>query len=288
MEVMCVMPIHWACRATKGCGLTKLPRQLFGIGLALFGLLGGATAQAADTTKPTTPSAFTATAVSGTNINLGWTASTDNVGVTGYSIERCTGASCTTWAQIATVTSTAYSDTGLTTATTYRYRVRANDAAGNLSSYSTAVVATTQAFSDTEPPSIPTNLTATSASSTQIDLSWGTSTDNVGVTGYQLERCQGAGCSSFTQISSLTATSYSDTALSPATTYSYRVRATDAATNRSGYSVAANTATQYAGPITFTYTYDALGRVSHAAGSDGSSIDYQYDVNGNVTLINRQ
>src|SRR5439155_1644055 len=55
-----------------------------------------------DTQPPTTPSNLTATAVSGSQINLSWTASTDNVGVTGYPVERCQGAGCTSFAPIGT------------------------------------------------------------------------------------------------------------------------------------------------------------------------------------------
>ena len=97
---------------------------------------------AGDTTPPTAPSGITATA-SGTQINLSWTASTDNVGVTGYRVERCQGSGCTTFAQIATTTSTGYTDTGLAANTSYSYRVRATDAAGNLSPYSNVVTTTT-------------------------------------------------------------------------------------------------------------------------------------------------
>ena len=97
-----------------------------------------------DTTPPSTPGSLTATAVSSSQVNLSWNASTDNVGVTGYRVERCTGASCLTFAQIATPSGTTYSDTGLTASTAYRYRVRASDAAGNLSSYSSIASATTQ------------------------------------------------------------------------------------------------------------------------------------------------
>ena len=82
--------------------------------------------------------------MSTTQINLAWTASTDNVGVTGYLVERCQGSGCTTFAQITSVTTTTFSNTGLTAATIYRYRVRATDAAGNLSGYSSIATATTQ------------------------------------------------------------------------------------------------------------------------------------------------
>ena len=86
-----------------------------------------------------------ATAASTTQINLSWTASTDNVGVTGYKVERCSGAACANFAQIATPTATTFNDTGLTASTSYSYRVRANDAAGNNSGYSNTASATTAA-----------------------------------------------------------------------------------------------------------------------------------------------
>ena len=108
----------------------------------------------ADTTPPTAPGGLTPTVVSASQINLNWTASTDNVVVTGYRVERCTGASCTTFVQIAMPTTTSYSDTGLTVSTSYSYRVRATDAAANLSGYSSTVSATTQVVAITTPPTI--------------------------------------------------------------------------------------------------------------------------------------
>jgi glucose/arabinose dehydrogenase/chitodextrinase len=99
---------------------------------------------------------------------------------------------------------------------------------------------------DTTPPTAPTGLTATAAGSSQINLSWTAATDNVGVTGYRVERCQGAGCSNFAEIGTTSPTSFGDTGLSASTSYSYRVRATDAATNLGPYSNTA-TATTLAG-----------------------------------------
>ena len=58
--------------------------------------------QGPDTTPPTQPGTLSATAVSGSEVDLSWGASTDNVGVTGYLVERCQGVSCTMFAQIAT------------------------------------------------------------------------------------------------------------------------------------------------------------------------------------------
>ena len=188
---------------------------------------------ASDTTPPSTVTGLTATAVSATQINLSWAAATDNVGVTGYRVERCQGAGCTSFAQIATPTGTTFGDTGLIAATPYSYRVKAVDAATNVSvNYSTVASATTQAASgDTTPPSTVTGLTATAVSSSQINLSWTAATDNVGVTGYRVERCQGASCTSFVQIATPTGTTFSNTGLTAATSYSYRVKAVDAASN---------------------------------------------------------
>ena len=88
---------------------------------------------------------------------------------------------------------------------------------------------------DTQPPSAPGTLTASVVSAGEIDLSWGTATDNVGVTGYQVERCTGAACSNFAQINAVTGTTFNDTSVAASTSYTYRVRATDAAGNLSPY-----------------------------------------------------
>ena len=201
------------------------------------------TPAAADTTPPTAPTNLAATAASATQINLSWTASTDNVGVTGYKVERCSVAGCANFVQIATPTGITFNDTGLTASTSYSYRVRANDAAGNNSAYSNTASATTPAAADTTPPTAPTNLTATAASTTQINLSWTASTDNVGVTGYKVERCSGAACANFVQIATPTGITLNDTGLTASTSYSYRVRANDAAGNNSAYSNTASATT---------------------------------------------
>jgi chitodextrinase len=157
-----------------------------------------------DTTPPSTPANLTATATAPSQINLSWSASTDNVGVTGYQVERCPGASCANFTLVTTVPGTSYADTGLSAATTYRYRVRATDAAGNLSAYSNIATATTQASPDSTPPSVPTGLTGAGVSISQINLSWTASTDNVGVTGYKIFR-------NGTQVGTSSTTSFQDT-----------------------------------------------------------------------------
>jgi len=191
----------------------------------------------ADATAPGAPTGLTATAVSSTQVNLSWTAPTDNVAVTGYLVERCQGAGCSTFTQIATPGGTSYSDTGRTASTSYTYRVRATDANSNLSAYSgTTTVTTPAASGDTQAPTAPTSLAVLASSSTEVDLTWSAATDNVGVTGYLIERCAGSGCGSFSQLGGIAAPPYYDATAAASTSYSYRVRAQDAAGNLGLYS----------------------------------------------------
>src|SRR5262249_3084531 len=129
-----------------------------------------------DTTPPTAPSNLTATAFSPTQINLAWTAATDNVGVTSYLVESCQAAACSNFAQIGTSTTTSFPSTGLTAGTGYSYRVRASDAANNLGPYSNVAGATTAA-PDSNPPTAPSNLAAMAISSAEIDLTWTAASD---------------------------------------------------------------------------------------------------------------
>jgi hypothetical protein len=199
----------------------------------------------------TAPSALTSTAASPAQISLSWTAATETGGtITQYLIERCSGASCTTFAQITTVTSTttSYNDTGLTGSTSYSYRVRATDGV-NFSPYSNTASAATPAPTFTAP----SGLTGTAASNTQINLSWTAATEIGGtISNYLVERCTGATCSNFAQVGTPATTSFNDTGLAAATTYSYRVRATDAASNLGPYSNVASATTTSTTPTNIT------------------------------------
>ena len=99
--------------------------------------------------------------------------------------------------------------------------------------------------SDTSPPTAPTGLTATRGRArAEVDLSWTASTDDVGGGGYRVERCQGQGCTQLRPGGGADAgPRFSDTGLSPSTTYRYRVRAVDASGNLSGYSNVAEATT---------------------------------------------
>ena len=156
---------------------------------------------------------------------LSWTASTEYGGIIAdYLVERCQGTGCNNFAQIGITPTTSYNDDGLTASTSYSYRLRAEDTNNNLGPYSSVVSITTPPVI----PSLPGNLTATSPSQTEIDLSWVASTETNGAIGnYLVERCTGASCSNFSQIGTTTGTTFSDTSLPPGTAYTYRVQAED-------------------------------------------------------------
>src|SRR5262249_27498968 len=100
---------------------------------------------------------------------------------------------------------------------------------------------------DTTPPSAPGTLTATAAGSSQINLGWGAASDNAGVTNYLIERCQGSGCSNFSQIDTTNTLTYNNTRLAANNSYSYRLTPPDAANNLGPYSNTASATTQTSG-----------------------------------------
>ncbi|MEV4174088.1 PQQ-dependent sugar dehydrogenase [Nonomuraea sp. NPDC049709] len=116
-----------------------------------------------DTTPPTAPAGLAASGTTATSTTLTWTASTDDVGVTGYDVLRAPGTSGGAFAQVGTSATTSYTDTGLSAGTAYRYQARARDAAGNLSPVSGTVTVTTTGGGTTG------GCTATAATQTQ----WG-------------------------------------------------------------------------------------------------------------------
>ncbi len=218
-------------------------------------------------TLPAAPTALSATAASSTQINLAWTDNSNNED--GFRIERCQNAGCSTFTEIATVATnaTTYQNTGLTAGTTYQYRVRAYNTAGN-SGYSNTASATTTVTL----PAAPTALSATAASSTQINLAWTDNSNNED--GFRIERCQNAGCSTFTEIATVAANvvSYQNTGLTAGTTYQYRVRAYNTAGN-SGYS---NTAS-----ATTTVTLPAAPTALSATAASSTQINLAWTDNSN-------
>ncbi|CAM1347556.1 endonuclease [Tenacibaculum crassostreae] len=175
-----------------------------------------------DTEAPTAPANLITSNLTQTSVDLNWTASTDNVAVTGYEVYQND-------AKIATVTTTNYGVTGLTADTAYNYSIKALDEAGNISALSNKVYITTLAVPDTEAPTAPSNLVVSNVQQTSADLAWTTSTDNVGVTGYEVY--QGT-----TKIATVTTTNYSVTGLTAATNYTFSIKAIDEAGNVSSAS----------------------------------------------------
>jgi len=120
-----------------------------------------------DTVPPTVPTGLTATGSSNTTIDLNWTASTDNFAVTGYKVFRDGGLT-----EIATVTTTSFSDAGLAVNSTHSYQVVAFDAAGNQSPNSNSASATTQLAGALVSLSLsPTTVTAPTSSTGTVTLS---------------------------------------------------------------------------------------------------------------------
>ena len=135
---------------------------LASIKTSLFDPIGGGTTPppSGDTTAPTVPTGLAHGTVTATSVPLTWTASTDNVGVTGYQVFRGS-------TQVGTATSTSYTDTGLTANTSYTYTVKAFDAAGNVSAASAALTVTTATSGGSGGG--PTGVTA----SLHVDNDWG-------------------------------------------------------------------------------------------------------------------
>ncbi len=180
----------------------------------------GKEGQYCSSTPPAAPANLTAEAASSSQINLTWI--DGDASEQGFKIERCTNVGCSDFSQIATVGAnvTSYSNTGLTASTSYSFRVRAYNAAGD-SAFSNTASAVTQ----TAPavPNAPSNLIATTISKSQINLTWIDNADNE--TGFYLERCKGSSCTNFTRIATLGAnvTNFANTGLSKGTTYRFRV-----------------------------------------------------------------
>src|SRR6266404_7157406 len=163
-----------------------------------------------DTQAPSTPTNLSGAAVSPSQIDVSWTASTDNVGVAGYRVYN-------NGALAATPRGTMVSIVGLTAGMTYSFAVSTYDAAGNVSALSPAVAVSIPA-TDTTAPTVPAGLAASGLAGTSLTLSWTASTDNVGVTGYRVYR-DGA------LVASPITTTLPITGLVPGTTYAFTVAA---------------------------------------------------------------
>ena len=180
----------------------------------------------ADTEKPSVVINLQASNETATSFKVSWTASTDNVGVTGYKvfIDEVAG----DFEYETTTTDIFYSFTELLPLTFYRVTVVAIDAAGNRSEASDTLTATP---SDTEPPTNVMNLVSLNVTATAFDVEWDASDDNVGVTGYKVSI---HGVSVVFDYETTTPNLFTPfTGLLPNTAYKVSVVALDAALNES-------------------------------------------------------
>jgi len=202
------------------------------------------TAPAAPANLAATSSVITATISS---VSLSWSASTDNVAVTGYDVYR-------DGSKLGTVPQTSFTDLSVTSGVVHSYTVVAFDAAGNRSAMSAALLytpvtsnlnitvggqlstdTTNQPFKDITAPTVPQNLaavtTAIDATTSSVKLTWSAATDNVAVAGYDVYR-------GGVKIGTVTQATYTDPSVTSGVASSYAVIAFDAAGNRSAASSA--------------------------------------------------
>ncbi len=229
-----------------------------------------------DTEAPTAPSNLASSNITETSVDLTWDASTDNVGVDHYIVYQ-DGSS------IGTTANTSYGVTGLTESTTYTFTVKAEDAAGNVSDASNALDVTTQSSADTEPPTAPTNLASSNITETSVDLTWDASTDNVGVDHYTVFQDGNS-------IGTTANTSYSVTGLTGATTYTFTVKAEDAAGNVSDASNALDVTTSD-GSVTYcssqgeNSSYEWISKVEIGSFSNSSDAAGYTDFTGQTVNL---
>lgn len=221
---------HYACEVSIYAAI-----QLFGpnspehIATAEAWKAVGLLIQPTDYISPTTPLNLVVTSATEYDVSLSWNGSTDNVGVTGYTI-LLDGSAVGTTANINYAVSGLFLQHNIT----YEFTVVAFDAAGNVSASSNIEFV----WFDTIDPSAPTNLTSSNTTQTTTDLSWDYSTDNY--LGVEYEVFQNPGN---VHLATVTDTTYTVTGLTASNNYSFYVRAIDAAGNESSPSNTVNVST---------------------------------------------
>jgi alpha-tubulin suppressor-like RCC1 family protein len=189
--------------------------------------VANATTNSPPVTVPAAPSNLQATVASSSTINLAWNDASSNED--GFRVYRGADSSTVTTI-VATMGAgtTSYSNTGLAAATTYYYKVAAYNSAGE-SAASNVANATTNSPPVTV-PATPSNLQATAASSTNINLAWTDASSNED--GFRVYRGTGSSPANFTQVGvnlGADVTTFADTTVSGSTTYVYRVVAFNSA-----------------------------------------------------------
>jgi chitodextrinase len=250
-------------------GLT--PNTPFNFRVAAYDNAGNTSAQTAqvsattlpDTTAPTVPTGLSAIAISSSQVNLAWTASSDAIGVAGYRVYR-------NGSLLGPAATTSYSDTTTSGSTPYSYTVVAEDGAGNSSEPSSAAAVTTP---DTIAPQAPPGLAATILYPSTVSLTWNAASDTggSGLSNYYVYR-------DGVLLVIVAGTSYNDSTAT-AVTYSYTVKARDNANNfsaASAVSIAKDTVAPSAPTLTATVITPTQVNLSWTASTDtgGSGLSH--------------
>ena len=175
-----------------------------------------------DTEAPTVPTNIVLSNITTNSVDISWTASTDNVDVTSYDVFVDGNLN-------KNITTTSTTITNLNHNTTYSFTILAKDAADNKSAQSTAVNGTT--LTDSEAPTVPTNITVSNQTDVSFKVTWSASTDNTATTSYNVYI-------NSNKVGSSSTLEYTATGLTLSTTYSVQVSALDAANNESALSTA--------------------------------------------------
>jgi chitodextrinase len=233
-----------------------------------------------DTIAPTSPTGVVANTISETGLTLNWTAATDNVAVDHYVVSRAGSV-------VGQVTGTSFSDTGLTAATSYQYSVVAVDAAGNVSAATAAYMVSTI---DSTAPTVPTGVSSSAVGTSTATVSWAAATDNIGVTSYDIYR-------GGSKLASTSGLSYTDTTVTPATTFVYTVVAIDAAGNQSAQSSGSTITTltppdatppTAPGAVTATANSPTKATLSWTASTDNVAVDHYTIARNGSTIVASQ
>jgi chitodextrinase len=180
-----------------------------------------------DTTAPKNPEDLSVKEKTHNSVTLSWKASSDDTGVIGYRVIR-------DGVPVGNVAGITFDDRDVLPNTQYVYKVTAYDAAGNSSGSSNEVTAKTLNVADKQAPTKPLGLSGKPAGTTQANLTWHRSTDNVGVAAYEVYRQTAGG--SAKKVAEVRGTSFGDAALKASNSYTYYVIARDVAGNRSSRS----------------------------------------------------
>lgn len=224
-----------------------------------------------DVQPPSVPQNVAMSNITFTSATASWTASTDNVGVSGYKVYLDGNL-------VATTVTPTYTFTSLAMASNHTVQVKATDASSNMSALSPAVPFTT--LDDTTAPTTPANLAVSLITSTTAHVTWSSSTDNVSVTGYQVYRDE-------VFVANTINTSYDFASLAEASTHQVKVRAFDGKTNYSAFTTAVgfSTTTDIEPPTVPTNLAISTITTTSASGAWSASTD-NYGVAGYEVYLN--